>query len=389
MPMPLRILLSVALSLAMAACADIRAARQPAPSLFRDEAFVAPASQFRADDLFALDAPMRRFLSRELARQVRSLGAARGLLEALYRQGQLRLEYDASRTRTASEAFAARAGNCLSLVIMTAAFAKELGLSVQYHSADIRETWSRNRDLLLGSGHVNITLIESEFAAAIGVHQYGPDALLVDFLPSDEIRGLPLRDIDEDTVVAMYMNNRAVETLLHGQLDAAYGWARAAIRRAPGFGNSYNTLGLIYLRHGDAAQAAAVFDYRLQDQPDDPILLSNLADALEVSGDRMRAAQVRARLARLDPDPPYRFFRQGVDAMQHGDYGAARDLFAREVARADYNDEFHFWLALAYFELGQQERARRQLMLAAERSQTRADRQRYVAKLEWLKGLRR
>ena len=54
------------------------------------------------------------------------------LLEALYTQGELRLEYDARRTRTAAEAFDARMGNCLSLVIMTAAFATEMQLQVRF-----------------------------------------------------------------------------------------------------------------------------------------------------------------------------------------------------------------------------------------------------------------
>ena len=61
-------------------------------------------------------------------------------------------------TRNAAQAFDARAGNCLSLVVMTAALAKELGLQVEYNSAYTEETWSRNGALLLRSGHINITI---------------------------------------------------------------------------------------------------------------------------------------------------------------------------------------------------------------------------------------
>ncbi len=53
--------------------------------------------------------------------------ASWALFEALYSKGQLKLEYDSAKTRNAAQAFAARSGNCLSLVIMTAAFAKEMG----------------------------------------------------------------------------------------------------------------------------------------------------------------------------------------------------------------------------------------------------------------------
>ena len=37
------------------------------------------------------------------------------------------------------------------------------------------------------------------------------------------------REIGEDVIVAMYMNNRAVEALARGQIDDAYSWAREAI----------------------------------------------------------------------------------------------------------------------------------------------------------------
>ena len=71
-------------------------------------------------------------------------GAQAGLVDALYRRAQLKLEYDAATTKTAAEAFDARSGNCLSLVLMTAALAHELQLPVRYQSAYMEEAWSRN-----------------------------------------------------------------------------------------------------------------------------------------------------------------------------------------------------------------------------------------------------
>ena len=72
--------------------------------------------------------------------------------------------------------------------------------------------------------------------------------------------------------------------------------------------------------------------------------------------------------------------------MQQNDFRAAKTWFAKEVARADYNHEFHFWLGVAYFKLGDIERAQRQLLLALERSSARSDRDLYAAKLAWLRS---
>lgn len=357
---------------------------EPPRSLFRDESFDAPQERFSGAEVFALSDAMRHFLSFDITHQLHSMGPARALINALYTKGQLKLEYDAAMTRNASEAFEARVGNCLSLVIMTAAFAKQLGLQVEFHGADVDEVWSRNGDLLLGSGHVNVSL--GSRATDIGMRGVYRNPLTVDFLSADEISGLPTREISEATVVAMYMNNKAVEAMVHGQLDDAYGWARGAIQQSPGFASSYNTLGVVYLRRGDPQQAARVFGYVLERDPDNATVLANLADLQSWLGNESEAAALRSRLARIDPHPPYYFFNLGMAAMEDNDFRAAKTQFAREVARADYNHEFHYWLGVAYFKLGEIERAQRQLLLAIERSPTRDDRDLYAAKLAWLRS---
>ena len=377
---------SVLLCALLCGCAEPRHVEPPPAFLFEDSAFKAPAQRFEADDLFAMSPEMHEFVRTHLVREWRSVGQAEALVKALYHKGELKLEYDSSDTLNAAEAFKARAGNCLSLVIMTAAFAKDFGLQIEYHSAISKETWSRNGNLLLGSGHVNLTLGYSRVNGVGPNRQYGMSTLQVDFLPGDEIQGLRLREVSEQTIVAMYMNNRAVESLVHGDLDDAYGWARAAIRRNPDFENSYNTLGVVYSRQGNLAQAARVLRFQLEREPNDTTVLFNLADVLSRMGDAGGAAALRVRLARLDPYPPYYFFDLGMEAMRRDDFKTARSLFAKEVYRADYNDEFHHWLGVAYFKLGDLKQAERQLALAIERAQTRHDHDLYAAKLAWLES---
>jgi tetratricopeptide (TPR) repeat protein len=375
--------LSLLLCALLCACATSRFQSEPPAFLFQDNSFAAPAERISASDVFALDDPMRHFLQTDIARQLRLRGELFGLVDALYRERQLKLNYDSSMTRNASEAFQAREGNCLSLVIMTAAFAMELGLQVDFHQAGTEEIWSRNGNLLLGSGHVNVTLGPK---MAEVEHRVLQNPMTIDFLPPDERGGLRTREITQQTIVAMYMNNKSVEAMVRGQLDDAYGWARESIRTNPAFVNSYNTLGVIYLHHADPEQAARVFRYALERDPDNTVLMGNLADALEQAGNGSEAAELRSRLAQLDPNPPYYFFDLGMQAMQRSDFDTARQMFAREVARADYNHEFHFWLAAAYYKLGEVERARKQLVSAMERSPTRDDHNLYAAKLAWLKS---
>ena len=65
---------------------------------------------------------------------------------------------------------------------------------------------------------------------------------------------------------------------------------------------------------------------------------------------------------------------------------SSRGLFEREVDRAGYNDEFHFWLGVADFQLGDVAAARKEITMAMETSTTRDQHQLYAAKLAWLKS---
>lgn len=372
------------LSLVLCACGSLQPKTAPAAAeeLFHDELFAKPAERIDASQIFAVSDAMREYLRGDIARQ-RLQGRQRALLDALYKHGQLKLEYDSGMTRNAAQAFEARAGNCLSLVIMTAAFAKELDIPVEYQSAFTEETWSRQGGLLFRSGHVNVTL--GRRIADIHTPNEG-SALTVDFLPADELRGMRTHVIGEETVVAMYMNNRAAESLVRGDLDAAYAWAREAMRSEPGFMSARNTLGVVYLRHGNLAQAAAVFDSVLQREPENTRAMSNLALVLRQQGRVQEAAALMQRMASIDPNPPFHYFNLGLAAMEKADFGSARDFFAKEVSRAEYYHEFHFWLGLANYKLGQMDEARRHLKLAMENSTTRRDHDLYEAKLAWLRA---
>ena len=95
----------------------------PLQPLFVDAAFQPPSAPVHADDLFTLSPAMRAYVhSAPFATLMRQKGATEGLVDALYRKGALQIQYDATSTRTAAQTFDARAGNCLSLVVMTAAW---------------------------------------------------------------------------------------------------------------------------------------------------------------------------------------------------------------------------------------------------------------------------
>jgi Flp pilus assembly protein TadD len=357
----------------------------PPDALFQDALFAPPSERINRADVFALSDAMQRFLKNELAGPMAINGARRALIDAVS-QGQLKLEYDSARTRTAAEAFDARAGNCLSLVIMTAAFAKQLGLQVTYNRAVLGDMWSRDGNIYFLNGHVNVTL-GKRYTDPRTLYD-AAETLTIDFLPGPELRGLHTREVQEPTIVAMFMNNRAAEALVRGSLDDAYWWAREAMHADPSFMAAYNTLGVLYVRRGQLAAAEHAFRRVLADQPDNTRAWANLALVLGRLGREQQAAAAERELARLEGEAPFAFFHRGLAAMEAGDFRGARALFAREVARAPEYHEFHFWLGLAELRLGNVARARAEIEAALENSSSAREHDLYATKLRRLSLLR-
>ena len=350
-----RLALAVAPLLLMAGCAaPLLPLSAASPDMFDDAHFGPPQEPLDPDDVFKMTPEMQAYLDKTILPIARARGVREALVDALYTRSKLMLEYDSSTTRTASEAFAARQGNCLSLVIMTGAFANAMNLKVTFQQVSTEEMWSRSGGMYFMSGHVNLAF----------QHRFDKSVIYtIDFMPAVN-DGFFTRPISQETVLAMYMNNRAAEAMVRGHLDDAYWRIRQAVKLDPQFRSAYNTLGVIYLRHGDAAHAEQVLHYVLQSEPQNPRVLANYAEALRELG---RTTEAQA-------------------ALHKGEFAKAREMFLKEIDRDPDYHEFHYALAVADFGLNRLDEARAEMSLAMTDAVRRSDHDLYAAKLDKLKA---
>ncbi|MDT8998260.1 hypothetical protein RQP53_03105 [Paucibacter sp. APW11] len=389
---PISGLISVVASLLLSACAttdpSVIDRLQPRPQeLLRDASFAAPPTPIDAGQLLAMSPEMVNYAERYIRPQADKLGTRRALIDALYKRSALQISYDADYTRTAAEAFRDRRGNCLSLVIMTAAFAQYLNLPFNFRSVYVDELWSRSKELSFLAGHVNLSLSSPIRERRTQVLE--SDAWIVDFEPEPLTRQQRSVEISQSTVIAMYMSNRAAESLNVQRVDEAYWWARAALLVEPRYLPAYNTLGVVYRRHGDLSASEAVLRQVLSQEPDNLHALSNLALVLGDQGKLAERDTLRLRLSELQPVAPFKYLDDGIAAMHRGDYPAARALFAKQLARTAYSDEAHFWMALASYAQQDLRQAAEHLQLAGESSVNSQKRELYAAKLNHLRDLER
>ncbi len=385
----IRLLFAFAALATMAGCATApKAPPLAGGEVFIDSAFKPPSVHIDPQEALALSPAMQQFAD-EMSAEIRRKDPRRGLFDALYTRGMLQLDYDTEATRTAAEAFEARRGNCMSLVLMTAAFAQYMNMPVRFNSVFVEDSWVRSGGIYFATGHVNIGLgkpvAPGNTMSLIG----DPDMVTIDFLRPEQSARYRSHAVDESTIVAMFLNNRAAESLAMGNLDDAYWWARAAIQADPRWLAAYNTLAVLYRRKGLSGAAESTLRLVLDREPLNQMALTNIVVVLNDTGRSDEAHRYAKQLAQIRPIPPYHYFDLGVAAMRAGDYEGARKLFRKEIARAAYVPEFHFWLGVAHYQLGDLFAARNELAKAKDNSSTVRDRELYGAKLAWLNEQRR
>ncbi|HZT54743.1 MAG TPA: hypothetical protein VFA35_00845, partial [Burkholderiaceae bacterium] len=153
----------------------------PSADLFHDELFAPASAPVRPADAMAVSPAMRAYIATRIVATSHFRDPRRQLIDVLYRKDELQLEYDSAETRTAAQAFEARSGNCLALVMMTAALAKEMGLTVRYQAVLGDDAWDRSGDLYVAVGHVNLTLGDRVPQAGFGFMENDP--MTIDFVP--------------------------------------------------------------------------------------------------------------------------------------------------------------------------------------------------------------
>lgn len=370
----------------MSACATAVLPPPKATDLFHDELFQPAFVSINPDDALAITEPMVSYAQTKLRHptgRVDSKDRRVALVNAMYQKGELRLDYDATQTLTASQAFEAKKGNCLSLVLLTAVMARQLGLPMHFQSVVGATDWSKSENFFTSIGHVNLVLekVPSEFE----LQTYSTTPLVVDFLPPDDAKVLNTIEIEENTVLAMFLNNRAVETMIQGDMNDAYWWVRAALLKDPKFFNSYIILGVIYrsLHHSEFAEN--VLERVAVYEPKNTTMLANRILVLKDLGREAESAALAQQLAKLDRYPPWGYYLEAQAEYAAGHYEAARHLYEREIARDSDHHEFEYGLALVYVKLNDTSRAIKHLERALELSTSKQNREFYMMKLDKLK----
>lgn len=96
--------------------------------------------------------------------------------------------------------------------------------------------------------------------------------------------------------------------------------------------NALGNLGIAHATLGEHGQAQEAYERVLRIKPDDPRVHYHLGELLEAQGRRRPALEEYRLAARFDPGSGLYRFRQGVAALQAGEYKEAREALERAIA---------------------------------------------------------
>lgn len=333
------------------------------------------------DDIFQLSASQQaEFFAYFNAPEHRDVAAHRRLYQFLA-QHLSGFDYQ-GKNYTATEAYALKSGNCISLAVLTKALADLAGVEIEFQSIVSAPVYSIENDFMLSSDHVRSFLYDPDFVPGKGEIYIGKPSIIVDYMPAaGDITG---PRISQQTFIAMFYRNLAADALMAGQYDQALALLKVALHYDPSYSATINLTAIVHRRMNEASLAEQFYRYGLDISQRKATLISNYAMLKQSNGDAATAQALLQSLTALNEHDPYLWYLFGKTAQQQHEYQNAVTFFKKAAAQAPYMHQLQLELALAYYRDNQPEKARLVLIKASELAPHSAQ-QRYYAKLEAIK----
>lgn len=296
------------------------------------------------------------------------------LVQFVFSTDGLGLQYDPDATLSVTETFQQRRANCLSFTLLFVTLARQAGLKARVQEVGQVVTWYEDQGVIYIAGHVNAGLETGDRTVTVDLDsnvfydQRGP------------------RPISDQRALAHFYNNRGAALMAAGDLDGARAHYQMALQLDPRFIPGWNNLGVLNARQGDLNAATRDFDSALSINRNHAPTLSNASNLYRRMGDR-RAEGLSMRLQRAQRQDPFYQFLRGQEAERGHDYAGAILHYRAAIKLYDNAPPFHFGLARAYFLIGNNPDALRQLQRARALAGSGPLRARYQAKIQALQRL--
>lgn len=322
--------------------------------------------------ILALDDNVRRFLGERVPSRVNRDDRFRALVDAVFSKGGLAITYGDTETKTAQQTFDSASGNCLSFTLLFVALAREVGLEAYFHEVSEALSWDRRGGVVVVNMHMF-----AEVEIDNGTNR-------VDFLPGQQKQYLATRRIDDQRVLAHFLNNQGVDLMAQGELEAAVERFGRSTQVDPTLGAAWINLGVALRRLGRFGAAEEAYGTALAVDAQDVTAQWNLASLYLAVGRIDEGEKLVAKVEERRQRNPFYQFRQGAMALAQDQPKDAITHLRLAVRLYPEAPDFHELLADAYLAAGTPKRAESSLRRALALSSAESERSRLEEKLTGL-----
>ncbi|MCP4897213.1 MAG: tetratricopeptide repeat protein [bacterium] len=322
------------------------------------------------DQILALDSHLKDLVEEKVMRFMSTEQRVRALMSLMYDPDKMGLVYQTAETRTAVEAVKHGGGNCISLANTLVALGRYAGLHVEFVSAQLKENWKRQGDVLLVTRHTTAR-VELDSGAHVTIE--------FDWIiPRGKGR---YEVISDERAFSEFYTNLAVDLMAAGKSAAAVTHLDQALRIDPKFTYAWNNLGVAYRQLGQVEEAERAFRQSLKMDRMNLSALINL-DLLYRSLGQKIAVKLQRRLDNYRRRNPYYLIELAEECITEGEYKAALRLAKKAIRKQEDESHFYFVLARAYAYLDRFRQLEKSLEKAQSRAENEDSRARYQRKLD-------
>ena len=283
------------------------------------------------------------------------------------------------KTYNAEMTMRLNSGNCMSLAVLTTAYAKLLGLKFSYREVNTLPIFEKENNLILSSSHVQTVLYDSDFIRDIDTIYLRKPGIVIDYFPSKNNR--VGKRFDESTFLSMYYRNLAADALIENDLIKAF----ALVNKAHNYDKRnievINLLAVIHRRAGDYNGAEKIYLEGLELEQSSLALISNFIILLRKQKRFDEAEIYQERLDALDDPNPFHWLEQAYSAEQKHNKNKAIKYYKKALIRAPYLNQAYIGLYNIYRERGHFAKAKIMLKKALEWTYEIKQRKQYKYKL--------
>lgn len=254
--------------------------------------------------------------------------------------------YD-GETLIASDSLNQQSGNCISLAVLSQAYANILGIETSYAKVDSFPIYQKNQNFVLTSSHFKTKLITPQSELTALNSMFFSSGTVIDYFPEqDSVFSGNARYQD---LVAKFYTNLAVSALLEADYDMSYSLLSAALEYAPRDPEAINISALLHKHIGDKNSAKRIYDYAFKNHLTSTNLLLNYLNYIPSSQPELK----NMILAELEQSPtsPFDTLSLASSYIKQQRYKKAKELIEPLLLNYHYLPEVYVELGkIAYLE---------------------------------------